>query len=506
MLTISSFHTDYYVPETYSDRLLLQKKMDRLVSQRLETDLAERFEMLPGDEDAVYRIRKLELDIWIGALNAPDGVISRRWSTLILREVVNVLLYGSPGDVVRFDDHAHFVASFLADLSDGRAWSRWVYDEFSPLRDLPLGQVVAHLLAPRPTLLLPVVSRLKGMGRLEAVLQSLQPADVRLIWERGLGFGTAPPSVLDDFPRDLSFDAVLEQGDAAAEARNRLRLYLAAAASRPNHAVDARLAGLCIHLARLYRAYSLAPAPILWAALKRKEIDGPAALSAVLKRLPDTLREWLTVALATKKGRDYLADLVALIIPESKTDDAKASGTPRLHRVATSFAGLSLLLPEIRALGLYEMVGNAGLYRLLLALVDRKYRPLARSDAAPALLSGLPDYQKERALTAAIDWPDPASLLEGFTPDRDEKKPEEALAEVLLRRFAQGLRGFEKSSPAFLFDRFIYQPGHIHWSDEMVAVHFSRLPLGILLSMSGRTGDQGAIPWLHDRRLELHLP
>lgn len=507
MLTISNFHTDYYVPEGTSDRLLLQKRMDRLVQQRLETDLAGRFESLPGDEDAVYRIRHLSLDLWIGAPNALEQEITGSWSKLLLRAVVHALLYGAPGDVVRFDDHAHFVASFLADLSDGRAWSRWLYDEYLPLRDLPAGQVVAHLLAPRPVLIVPVAARLERQGRLEALIQDLQPADLRLIWERGLGFTTSPSAIPVDSPGDLSFDTVLERGDGPAEARNRLRLYLAAVFQRPELANDTRLAGLCVHLARLYRVYTLAPAPALWSALKRKEIDGPSALSAVLSGLPDSLREWLSVSLASKKGRDYLAHLAALVIPETRPrEDTKTGGGKRLHRVATSFAGLSLLLPVIRALGLYEKIGPAGLYRLLLAVVEKKVRPLALGDAAPALFSGLPDYQKEQARSALIEWPDPTLLWDGFVPDPGTQTPEEILAHGLLFRFAKGLRGFEQSSPAYLFNQFIFQPGHVHWNDETVAVHFSRLPLGILLSMAGRTGDQGTIPWLDNRRLELHLP
>src|SRR5690606_25810755 len=123
-----------------------------------------------ADGEAVYRIRRLHLDLWVGA-EMRDGEVTDRWGRLLLQRTVDALLRGAPADVVRYDDDAHFVASFLADVLAGRAWSRWVYDEFAPLKDLPPGRIAALLLAARPALLVPVARRLDASRTLEPLLQ-----------------------------------------------------------------------------------------------------------------------------------------------------------------------------------------------------------------------------------------------------------------------------------------------------------------------------------------------
>ena len=93
---------------------------------------------------------------------------------------------------MRYDDQAHFVAAFLADLLAGRAWSRWMYAEFRPLQGLPAGRIAALLLAPRPELLLPVARRLRAGQQWEALLRRLEPADLALIWDEGPGRAITP--------------------------------------------------------------------------------------------------------------------------------------------------------------------------------------------------------------------------------------------------------------------------------------------------------------------------
>ena len=232
MLTIQQFQSNYYLPAGAPDRAAIQNRMDRLVREHLPAVMADKLIPPPSDENAVYRIRNLRVDLWVDALGMNDGEIAQRWGTALVAATTRALVRGSPAQVVRFDDHAHFVAAFLGDLMAGQAWSRWVYDEFAPLRGLPVGQIAAHLLAPRPALLIDVAQRLAREGRLEALLQQLDTADVRLIWEQGLGFGTLPDapvrgSVLDRILEALAGGVALEHGEGAL-ARNTLRLYLQA--------------------------------------------------------------------------------------------------------------------------------------------------------------------------------------------------------------------------------------------------------------------------------------
>jgi hypothetical protein len=182
--------------------------------------------------------------------------------------------------------------------------------------------------------------------------------------------------------------------------------------------------------------------------------------------------------------------------------------------VATAFAGLALLLPAIRELRLNEHVSKEGLYQLLLTVVGRSYLPLALNDAGPARLAGVPQQEMENARTLPVSWPDIAQWADpGETTQTAEQAadhlgplPGSAFALLVLQRFVQGLRGFADSSPGYLAKQFINQSGHIKFTEKTIDVYLTRSPLGVVLHMAGRDGDQELIPWLDDRRLYIHLP
>lgn len=535
MLTIADFQANYYLPQGVPERASVRARLDRIARQHLPDAMAEKLVPSPDDEGAVYRIRNLHVDLWLDTLGMSDGEIADRWSRALVTATLQALMRAPPSEVVRYDDHAHFVAAFLDDLIAGRAWSRWVYEEFSPLRGLPVGQVVAHLLAPRPGLLVGVAQRLDRDRRLESLLTRLEPPDVRLIWERGLGFGgltgglpdvPIKGAVLDRILEALGVGVAMERGGAEVVARNALRLYLQAAMAHPALVEAPALGAVSCQLALLHQVWAARPGPWLWEALARGEIEGPAALVPVLDGLGSEMavaRNWLRVMLVQPSGRAYLARLVPLAVPQVRVGDEPAAlaedggredQRTSPQQVVTNFAGLALLLPIIRDLGLYEHLEPEGVYQMLLAAVGSRYRPLAWGDAAPGWLSGVPPRAFEWAREAAVAWPDLAAWGEPESLTRDAEAaadhlgllPGAAFALLVLRRFAEGLRGFDASSPAYLAEQFINLPGYLTIGAETLEAHLSRAPLGIVLQMAGQDGDRGPIPWLEGRHLSIVLP
>jgi hypothetical protein len=522
MLTIANFEANYYLPQGVPDRMAAQKRLDGLVA-RLPSVLNGRLRPPASDETAVYRIRHLQLDLWVDALDMADSTIAHNWSRLLLHAVTRALLYGGPGDVVRYDNHAHFLAAFLGDLLNGTAWSRWMYAEFAPLSGLPVGQVTAQLLAPRPELLSPVAVILQRGRQLERLLQALRPADVELIWQRGLGFD--PPDTTWRPPAELLTTVLQAVGAGAALEtatgdwqRNLLRLYLAVTLVHPKLAGNTVVAGIIHHLARLHLLWQKRPSPPLWAALVRQEIDSPSPLDELLAGLDGELAavsDWLRVALATPTGRAYLAQLTPAVVPHDVTAGEEAAATKQKpRRMITSFSGLAFLLPIMRDIWPHEWLDAAGRYQVLLAALGKARQPLAWRDVAVSWLAGLIPREEEQARTAPVDWPDVAQWT-----DADELAnaaehaaghlgplPGSAVTLLVLRRFAAGLRGFTESSPGYLAQQFITLPGQIHADDESIHVHLNQAPLGVVLRMAGRDGEQGPVPWLADRLLVIHLP
>lgn len=525
MLTIANFEANYFLPSGVPERASVRSRLDRIARQRLLEEIGERLAPSPSDADAVYRIRTLRIDLWLDALGMSDGEIAGRWSRALVEATLRTLLRASPGQMVRYDDHAHFVAAFLGDLMAGQAWSRWVYEEFAPLRGLPIGQVAANLLAPRPALLVDVAARLARDGLLEPLLRRLEPADVRMIWERGLGFGTLPGAiprgdVLDQMLDALGDGVALEHGGSVdAARRNALRIYLHTVIARPGLAKQAAVGTVSRHLALLHRIWTARPSPWLWKALAAGEVASPAALAPVLGGLGAEMapaRDWLKAMLALPEGRAYLARLVPVVVPEAgmagtaTSPEGERPAPARPRQIATNFAGLALLLPAIRDLGLHEYLSREGLVQVLLSAVGSRYRPLAWSDAAPGLLAGVPPQMLESAREAEVEWPGVALWDAPEISEADARhlgtSPGAVFALLVLRRFAQDLRGFEGSSPAYLAEQFINVPGYLLIDSEKIEAHLSRAPLGIVLQMVGKTGDRGPIPWLDGRRLWVYLP
>ncbi|MCA9953100.1 MAG: hypothetical protein KC434_00155 [Anaerolineales bacterium] len=521
MLTISNFEANYYLPEGMPDQMLAQKRLDRVLAE-LPAALNGRLRPPASDETAVYRIRHLQLDLWVDALGMADNEVAHNWSRLLLHAVTRALLYGGPEDVIRYEDHAHFLAAFLGNLLNGTAWSRWMYEEFAPLHGLPVGQVTAQLLAPRPELLGPVAERLQRSGQLERLLQTLQPADVELIWQRGLDFRAPdatwqpPADLLADVLQVMGAGAALESASGSWR-RNLLRLYLAVIMEQPQLAANMAVAGIVHHLVRLHQLWQARPSPSLWTALAQQEIGALAALDAFLAGLADelaTVRDWLQVMLTTPAGRAYLAQLTPIVVPPDVLADAEPTTRLERRRLVTSFAGLAFLLPVMRNLGLHEELDAAGRYQLLLTVIGKARHPLAWGDTAVSWLAGLMPREEEQARTASVTWPDIAQWADSDelikvadqAADHMGALPGSAVSLLVLRHFATGVRGFAASSPGYLAQQFINLPGRLYIDEESIHVQVSRAPLSVVLRMAGRDGEQGVIPWLGNRLLVIHLP
>ncbi len=498
MLRIHNVRARYFLQPGSSGRAdhewHTQRRLDRVVRERLPGALAGRWAGAAQDDGAVYRIRELHVSLWLDGDRHDDQAIAAVWAELLARAVADALRSGPSANVMRYDAQAHFVAAFLADLLGGRAWSRWMYAEYKRLQGLPVGRIAALLLAPRPELLLPVARRLQGRRQWEALLRRLGPADLALIWEKGPGRIATPHRLSSEALPALPAGLPLERG-AGSFARNRLRLFVALSAQGWPEA-EAAAAGE--QMALLQRLWQRQPAPWFWAALARGEIHDSAAIGPLLERAADgaALSDWLARLLPHESGRRYVAALVEAL--ELAPDGPAA----RPQQLATAYAGLALLLPVLRELALHEQVGAAGLYQILLEAVGPAALPPPWSDSAVAWMAGLSPREAEAARGGAVAWPDVAPEVAAEAAALS-LQPATLL---VLRRFAAGLRGFAASSPAYLAEQLFNQPGHLLVAEETIDVHLARSPLGIVLQMAGRTGEQGAIPWLGGRRLTVTLP
>jgi len=384
-LTVERLTCRITLPEGLALPLAARERIVRIAERELPGACAKLLDRLP-DQGAVYRIRRLQLDLWANLEEAPEAQIAERWASLLVTGAARAIARGLPSQVRRFDSAQHLVASFLGDLVDGSAWSQWYYDEFRALEPLPLPRLALELLAPRPGWIAPTLRALGERGRLDPLLERWGEREIAALW-RALGFPGAPalaPRAAEEMPalRAAWEAAALSGGaDADARARDRLRLWLALAERDPSRALDpdfGALAHAAVELASWLRE-TPELAPLLWIET--------APDPALARRSP-----WWPELAASPAGRRTLAQLAAVVRGRAEPA-ARADG----WALASPVGGAFLLVPALAELGLWarwrdelgEPAARRCLFILALKALGRERAPLHQGDPLLAALAGL---------------------------------------------------------------------------------------------------------------------
>ena len=81
----------------------------------------------------------------------------------------------------------------------------------------------------------------------------------------------------------------------------------------------------------------------------------------------------------------------------------------------------------------------------------------------------------------------------------------EQRADVLIRSFAEHLRGFRQASRASIVRTFIQRAGRIRMDDERIVVTPEDSPYQVALHIGGMDGPIDALSWVGGRRLEFEV-
>lgn len=391
---------------------LARDRIGRIARTNLAGVCGEVLAQLPADGDALYRIRHLHLDLWVDLKGMSEADIARRWGRLLAGSAMRAMARSSPSQVMRFESAQHFVASFLRDLIDGRAWHRWYYEEFKLLEPLSVPRLAVELLLPRPHWIAPTLLELAVSGHAERLIERWDVGDIELLWQ-ALGFpGTALLSSgrAGVLPHDLVQawnSASLSGGvDGSARARDRLRLWLSLAARNRSQAHDARVAGIIqalVDLAALLRDEpELGPLLLMesepYPALLRRMAGGPVA----------SVVGWLPGTAATAAGRNALRQVVELVQARVDARPARSRGLPGQAdaeapsalgppALTSPVAGAFLLAPAMAETGLWgrwldeagEEAARRYLFVVALKALGRQRAPLHLGDRLLAAFAGL---------------------------------------------------------------------------------------------------------------------
>ncbi|MBI3273445.1 MAG: hypothetical protein HYZ53_30960 [Planctomycetes bacterium] len=173
---------------------VLKRALDR-AAERLAAELEPALGglLVPGEE--LVLVRRVEVDLALATECAvgrgPDGgaPAARAWADAVSQGLARSLqdpacarfATASPEGppVVRFPTPSHFVAAFLAELLDGRAWDRWYFRCYEALRALPPGAGALAALTRCAADLGDILLAFRDQGEMDAL--------VRLLGEEGCG-------------------------------------------------------------------------------------------------------------------------------------------------------------------------------------------------------------------------------------------------------------------------------------------------------------------------------
>lgn len=547
IIEIQQFNVQYNIGRSLDNPTSIQRRLDRIASQLLAQTLEAQLAQLNDNDDALYFIEQLQFDLPLDLTHSDDHQLAASWAGALYTSILRTLSQSGAG-VVRFRDRSTFIASFLEDLMQGRAWDCWYYTEFAEMQSASVGQVALKVLRLDGDVGRDALLELTRRDSLERLLARLTDAEVEAIAYECLlppSSGVILPNTCEVWIRELR--SLLNRGFTLTPiiARDTTRLYLGLLRQRPDLGPDVNLArfiGSLLHL--------------------RQTVIGLGDRSAFLAQLAadnwtETLhsigRSPLQPLLRTLAREVAGTDLVELL-----QDLQVEEPQPLIRRMVTAYGGIFLLAGAIADLEIHhflqdcpypepEGISKPGLLLFAILLQCLGYQNATQAIREPglALFAGLNKSLEKAQLQSYAEHltPDMHSVfMQQFQAHRDECLNRPALfmllrlprpkasdwfslssgAELLLpapqwdaalstvsatvlQGFAAKLGAFSDSSPSFLCRNFLESQAEIEIYTDRITVHFLTCPLQMVLRMAGFDHHTWTVPWLENRSLSFQF-
>ena len=135
-------------------------------------------------DPAVWLIRRLDLDLSLAVNRVSPESVANDWGVQLAGSIHRAFERGEENELVlRFPNRAAYLAQFVRDLSAGRAWNRWYYQQFESLRSLPISRAITELFAGEPEQTGPALVSLMAIQALRDVLCTLTSHDSRRVFQ-----------------------------------------------------------------------------------------------------------------------------------------------------------------------------------------------------------------------------------------------------------------------------------------------------------------------------------
>ena len=160
--------------------------LGRVARERIEDVCDRAFEETFQNDPSVFVVRKVQTRVAVLASQAAlESRLAEQWGARLCASVIRVIAStSSDEDVVRFENQAAFVSSFLSDFVAGTVWDHWYHGAFRVYRQVPADEAILAVLVENQDCLGEILHRLAKAKALDVVLRALGPEGQRRLWIR----------------------------------------------------------------------------------------------------------------------------------------------------------------------------------------------------------------------------------------------------------------------------------------------------------------------------------
>lgn len=523
-LTIGRLHVRARLPKRLRARGPAAARLARDVLPRA---LARHLHRVPA-APAVCRIRRLHVRVQLTPRQLDEQQMSEACAEAFMRALLTAI-HQPPGfsNAVAAESVERWFADAIVAALDGRL-SAWMFDEFAGYEGRPAHEIVVSIVRDHDADWTAVLATCLELGQLDRLLLALGASGCRdLVGAIAQPGSWASPASLTDL---TAIGAALVRAVAGAPQGR----------SEPLDAIVLRLVAAFASHADRVRVFSplalrAAVAVLLWLVSRTTEDESgrvekletlPGEVLAAAPGLIPIVRS-VVDRLRRQGGRIEVEDAaLRSVLMSLRPPDARH--TTAIERHESAVAGLFLLVPVIERLGFPEKVrrsswgaayGSGALTYVLtataLALIGEPPSAVSRIDPGIALFAGWGSDVDPYAIVRICrdrGRTDYVELIRTLAADAVDTEAvsgaDSAFAAVgswLVRRFADGLRGFAKSSEGFIVSRMLAVGGTIEVDDRRALVRLHGNPFWPVVRLSGADAPVDAVSWLAGRRLTFEL-
>lgn len=182
---IKHLHCHYRVHGNRDTAPQISSRLSRVLKDDLLEAYEEAMDKVFGDDPSVIVIRQLKSRLAIALNDYPnDRQLAERWGGRLAGNLVRRIAAAGEGDegLIRFNNQAEYVTSYIADLINEYVKHRWYYGAFNYLKGQSKGETIRQVLTDNQRHLGKILSLLQQRGLLQRTLASMDRPMLKRLW------------------------------------------------------------------------------------------------------------------------------------------------------------------------------------------------------------------------------------------------------------------------------------------------------------------------------------